>query len=303
MPPAASTSLSVSEQDLVNILMDRFADGVRRPAQPSSSAAFQNTTSPFDLPQPLSEAASSSSAAAAAAAAPAGSATCAAAASSSADAAPAAAPAAARRPPMWPGGGAASADAPEPRRAPHISMAQLLGETPCPRCKWRGHWSHECAVCGVDAPDRPPPPEEDEEVQYVLVDFSESRLPPETLRAFLTSREHAFDNMLTPHPTITVGDTSVIGTVDEDLGSTMVFDREALKRIADRRDAEVDDLGAGEGDGGAAALEDPLVAVTTKRIRIAPDPMLDEVSKQAQAQANRSKKKGAAPAEGDPGDL
>ena len=56
MPPAASTSLSVSEQDLVNILMDRFADGVRRPAQPSSSAAFQNTTSPFDLPQPLSEA-------------------------------------------------------------------------------------------------------------------------------------------------------------------------------------------------------------------------------------------------------
>ena len=95
----------------------------------------------------------------------------------------------------------------------------------------------------------------------------------------------------------------MIGTVDEDLGSTMVFDREALKRIADRRDAEVDDLGAGEGDGGAAALEDPLVAVTTKRIRIAPDPMLDEVSKQAQAQANRSKKKGAAPAEGDPGDL
>ena len=204
---------------------------------------------------------------------------------------------------MWPGGGAASAGAPEPRRAPHISMAQLLGETPCPRCKWRGHWSHECAVCGVDAPDRPPPPEEDEEVQYVLVDFSESRLAPETLRAFLTSREHAFDNMLTPHPTITVGDTSVIGTVDEDLGSTMVFDREALKRIADRRDAEVDDLGAGEGDGGAAALEDPLVAVTTKRIRIAPDPMLDEVSKQAQAQANRSKKKGAAPAEGDPGEL
>ena len=182
-------------------------------------------------------------------------------------------------------------------------MAQLLGETPCPRCKWRGHWSHECAVCGVDAPDRPPPPEEDEEVQYVLVDFSESRLPPETLRAFLTSREHAFDNMLTPHPTITVGDTSVIGTVDEDLGSTMVFDRDTLKRIADRRDAEVDDLGAGEGDGGAAALEDPLVAVTTKRIRIAPDPLLDEVSKQAQAQANRSKKRGAAPAEGDPGEL
>ena len=198
--------------------MDRLADGVRRPAQPSSSAAFQNTTSPFDLPQPLSEAASSSPAAAAAAAAaaagsatcaaaaaaaaPAGSATCAAAASSSADAARRPPRRlrrrlAARRPPMWPGGGAASADAPAAARAAHLDGAAARRDA-VPAVRGAATGPTRCAVCGVDAPDRPPPPEEDEEVQYVLVDFSESRLPPETLRAFLTSREHAFDNMLTP---------------------------------------------------------------------------------------------------------
>ena len=57
----------------------------------------------------------------------------------------------------------------------------------------------------------------------------------------------------------------MVGKFEEDASSTLVFDRNALKRTAEARDRALHDLVFEETQG-----DDPLVCVTTKRLRLAP---------------------------------
>ena len=57
---------------------------------------------------------------------------------------------------------------------------------------------------------------------------------------------------------------SYSGRYDEDVGSTLFFDRAALKRIADAQSREAAELSLKQAD------EEALVCVTSKRIRLEP---------------------------------
>ena len=55
------------------------------------------------------------------------------------------------------------------------------------------------------------------------------------------------------------------GTYEEDVGSTLVFDRSKLKRAAEAHDRALRDLVFEDAD-----AEQPLVCVTAKRLRLRP---------------------------------
>ena len=71
--------------------------------------------------------------------------------------------------------------------------------------------------------------------------------------------------LLTDAPRLTIGGQSYSGTYDEDIGSTMIFDRALLKRMADAQNREAKELTSQD-----AGEEDPLLCVTTKRLRVKP---------------------------------
>ena len=62
---------------------------------------------------------------------------------------------------------------------------------------------------------------------------------------------------------MSLGGQTYQGTFDEDIGSTMLFDRGSLKRLADAHMHETRDLALAPTDG-----EEPLVCITTKRLRL-----------------------------------
>ena len=78
-------------------------------------------------------------------------------------------------------------------------------------------------------------------------------------------REHVPQALDTAAPTIQLGEHLLRGTYDEDIGSTLVFDRSKLKRAAEAHDRALRDLVFEE-----ANDEQPLVCVTTKRLRLRP---------------------------------
>lgn len=119
-------------------------------------------------------------------------------------------------------------------------------------------WAEEA---GEEAGEEEGEGEEEEEV-YVLLDFSSAELPPGVeLRGDL-----AIDALDTAAPTIQLGEHVLRGTYEEDIGSTLIFDRSKLKRAAEAHDRALRDLVFEE-------IEDeqrPLVCVTTKRLRLRP---------------------------------
>ena len=82
---------------------------------------------------------------------------------------------------------------------------------------------------------------EDEEEQYVILEFD--GISADELRGELSLQDLDGDA-----PTATLGQRIMQGTYDEDVGSTLVFDRAVLKRVAsaeagERRD-EPDEVAA-----------------------------------------------------------
>ena len=128
---------------------------------------------------------------------------------------------------------------------------------------------------------------EGEEEVYVLLNFSSAELPPGVeLRGDLAidvcgapprsrpsprlahARCLSFGTQAldTAAPTIQLGEHVLRGTYEEDIGSTLIFDRSKLKRAAEAHDRALRDLVFEE-------IEDeqrPLVCVTTKRLRLRP---------------------------------
>lgn len=123
--------------------------------------------------------------------------------------------------------------------------------------------------------------EEEEEVEYVLLSVEGGSQAPlagdvtlevrrrrtRAHRSSLTetARTHP-QGLLTDAPRVTIGNTAYQGTFDEDVGSTMLFDRSSLKRLADAQVRESRDLTLAPTNS-----EQPLVCVTTKRLRLAPE--------------------------------
>jgi hypothetical protein len=132
--------------------------------------------------------------------------------------------------------------------------------------------------------------EGEEEEVYVLLDFSSAELPPgvelrgdlaidvrrTTSRCFARAPPRARPTrslvffctqaLDTAAPTIQLGEHVLRGTYEEDIGSTLIFDRSKLKRAAEAHDRALRDLVFEE-------VEDeqrPLVCVTTKRLRLRP---------------------------------
>lgn len=71
--------------------------------------------------------------------------------------------------------------------------------------------------------------------------------------------------LLTEAPTLRLGSETYRGTFDEDVGSTMIFDRGSLKRLTDAHLHETRDLTLAPN-----GSEEPLVCVTTKRLKLTP---------------------------------
>jgi hypothetical protein len=68
--------------------------------------------------------------------------------------------------------------------------------------------------------------------------------------------------LLTSSPKVSVGGQAFRGSFDEDIGSTLLFDRRALKRMAETEELEAKELTLQPAD-----TEHPLVCITTKRLR------------------------------------
>ena len=99
--------------------------------------------------------------------------------------------------------------------------------------------------------------EEEEEVEYVFVSFEGVR--PQSSEPLVGS-SLVIDNIHTDNPTISIRGDTYHGRFEEDLGSTLFFDRSSLKRVADAQRREVRDLVLERTD------EKPLVCVATKRL-------------------------------------
>ena len=69
-------------------------------------------------------------------------------------------------------------------------------------------------------------------------------------------------DLLTSTPKVHVGGQVFHGSFDEDVGSTLLFDRASLKRMAEREELEAKELTLRATD-----EEQPLVCISTKRLR------------------------------------
>lgn len=67
-------------------------------------------------------------------------------------------------------------------------------------------------------------------------------------------------------PSLQLGSHLLRGTYDEDVGSTLLFDRASLKRTAESHERALRDLIFEEPQSG----DEPLVCVTAKRLRLHP---------------------------------
>ena len=105
------------------------------------------------------------------------------------------------------------------------------------------------------ARERPGMAEEDEEI-FIFVSL-------EGVGEALPLNEIAVDGLLTDNPKIAFGGRSFPGIFDEDVGSTMFFDRAKLKRTADAQTRETNALSLAPSDEAP-----PLVAITAKRLRV-----------------------------------
>jgi len=127
--------------------------------------------------------------------------------------------------------------------------------------------------------------EDDEEEVYLLLDFCGAELPPGTeLRGNLVIevrlRRHARawratnaqarpplpQDLDSAAPSVQLGSHVLRGTYDEDVGSTLLFDRASLKRTAESHERALRDLIFEEPRPG----DEPLVCVTAKRLRLRP---------------------------------
>ena len=102
-----------------------------------------------------------------------------------------------------------------------------------------------------------PPPEVEEECSYLFVSLEGVSEP---------YGEIAIDGILSDQPTVMLRDgRTLTGTFDEDVGSTMYFCRQALKRAADAQANERDGLVVAADC--VASGNQSLVAITSKRLR------------------------------------
>jgi hypothetical protein len=97
---------------------------------------------------------------------------------------------------------------------------------------------------------------EEEEHEYLFVSLEGV---PESLYG---AEDIFLEGLLTETPRVTVGDTQYSATFDDDVGSTLFFDRAALKRVADAQDRSLSELRVLPVD------ERPLTCVTSKRLRL-----------------------------------
>jgi hypothetical protein len=99
--------------------------------------------------------------------------------------------------------------------------------------------------------------EEDEEAdeEYIFVSLEGVDTTPASLNGTLV-----IEGLLTNAPTITIGAKRYRGAFSEDVGSTLFFDRAALKGVADAQDRASRESTLGK------ANMDPLVCVTVKRL-------------------------------------
>lgn len=79
-------------------------------------------------------------------------------------------------------------------------------------------------------------------------------------------------DLFTAKPFVSVGGQTFRGTYDEEIGSCLFFDRDSLKRISDAQRREARDLEIQQ-----TADEQPLVRITTKRLRLEPAVRLDNI--------------------------
>ena len=81
--------------------------------------------------------------------------------------------------------------------------------------------------------------------------------------------EIGIDGLLGDQPTVVLRDgRTLTGAFDEDAGSTMYFCRQALKRAGDAHNRESNGLIVAADDSVAAGNQAPLVAITSKRLRL-----------------------------------
>ena len=99
----------------------------------------------------------------------------------------------------------------------------------------------------------------EEETEYLFVSLEGLRHAHEELAK---EDELVLENLLSEEPSITLGGMTFAAVYDEDIGSTMYFDRAALDRVAETAQREVRELRIYPND------EKPLVAVTSKRLRL-----------------------------------
>ena len=102
--------------------------------------------------------------------------------------------------------------------------------------------------------------EGEEETEYIFVSL-EDVMGGEKDIAWAT--ELMIEGLLTDKPKVTLANITYAAEWDDDVGSTMYFDRAALKRIEEAHQREVRELTLDFG-----ADEDPLECVTSRRLRV-----------------------------------
>ena len=95
--------------------------------------------------------------------------------------------------------------------------------------------------------------------------FSSASRVRRRLKAILTTQEEIIlEGLLTDAPRVTIGGVPYVGEYDEDIGSTLYFDRSRLQQVADGQDRALNELRERPADD-----EQALVAVSSKRLKFA----------------------------------
>ena len=102
------------------------------------------------------------------------------------------------------------------------------------------------------------PEEEIEECEYLFVSLEEATYPP----ADVAGHEMVIERLLTSKPKVTIAGVKYASSYEDDIGSTLYFDRTALRRVADAHARELDELELAPDE----ELEAPPVCVTSKRL-------------------------------------
>ena len=111
------------------------------------------------------------------------------------------------------------------------------------------------------APDTGAAADAEEETEYVFVSLEGA---PEAQGDFDNEEEIILEGLLTDAPRVTIGGVPYVGEYDEDIGSTLYFDRSRLQQVADGQDRALNELRERPADD-----EQALVAVSSKRLKFA----------------------------------